>query len=157
VTQDQVRQARLVALLRRLDMPLDTIGRVVELDGPAAARAVRAWWSDAFFDDAFSRLRALAPGLQGIAGVPFLIFYGEVSEDSDGPIELCRGVDADPAALTEGTPADVQVRREAAHDEAYVRLSMQDAVWPAMLPAYDALEPGQESTAASQPAFPASS
>jgi hypothetical protein len=27
-----------------------------------------------------------------------------------------------------------------AHDEAYVRLAMQDAVWPAMLPAYDALE-----------------
>jgi hypothetical protein len=47
---------------------------------------------------------------------------------------------ADPAALTEATPADVQVRRESAHDEAYVRLCMQDAVWPATLPAYDALE-----------------
>jgi hypothetical protein len=96
--------------------------------------------TDAFFDDAFSRLRALAPGVQGIAGVPFLIFYGEVSEDSDGPLELCRPVDADPDALGEDTPADVEVRREAAHDEAYVRLSMQDPIWPAMLPAYDALE-----------------
>ena len=26
------------------------------------------------------------------AGLPFLIFYGEVSADSDGPMELCRPV-----------------------------------------------------------------
>ena len=27
-----------------------------------------------------------------------------------------------------------------AHDEAYIRLAMKDMGWPAMLPAYDALE-----------------
>jgi len=48
--------------------------------------------TDQFFIDAFTRLRAAGPGIEGIAGVPFLIFYGEVSEDSDGPIELCRPV-----------------------------------------------------------------
>ena len=45
---------------------------------------------DAFFSDAFTRLRSAAPGVEGIAGAPFLVFYGEVSDDSDGPIELCR-------------------------------------------------------------------
>ena len=53
--------------------------------------------TDAFFQDAFSRLRAAAPGVRGIAGVPFVIFYGEVSDDSDGPIELCRPIERDPA------------------------------------------------------------
>lgn len=47
--------------------------------------------SGQFFEDAFTRLRAAGPGLDGIAGVPFLIFYGEVSEDSDCPIELPAG------------------------------------------------------------------
>jgi hypothetical protein len=30
--------------------------------------------------------------MTGIAGCPFLVFYGEVSDDSDGPMELCRPV-----------------------------------------------------------------
>jgi hypothetical protein len=39
----------------------------------------------AFFNDAFARLRSAGPGVAGIAGCPFLVFYGEVSDDSDGP------------------------------------------------------------------------
>jgi DNA-binding transcriptional MerR regulator len=38
-----------------------TINRHVLIDG-----------TDTFFDDAFARLRAAAPGLEGIAGVPFI-------------------------------------------------------------------------------------
>jgi hypothetical protein len=66
-----------------------SINRQVLLDG-----------TDAFFDDAFARLRAAAPGMEGIAGVPFLIFYGEVSADSNGPMELPprRGVADRPRA-----------------------------------------------------------
>jgi DNA-binding transcriptional MerR regulator len=190
--EDQLEPARLVALLRRLDMPLETIARVTQLDDAQAAHAIRAWWAeveattrdrrelvaylqtrlsggtpamdnvyqrnlptrtvacisrhlragetDAFFDEAFARLRALAPGLEGIAGAPFLIFYGEVSEDSDGPMELCRPLDADPQVLAGQIPADIQVRREAAHEEAYIRLALKEASWPAMVPAYEALE-----------------
>ena len=36
--------------------------------------------------------------------------------------------------------ADVQLRVEPAHDEAYIRLALADMGWPAMLPAADALE-----------------
>jgi hypothetical protein len=93
-----------------------------------------------FFDEAFARLRAVGPGVEGLAGVPFLIFYGEVTEDSDGPIELCRPVDADPEDLARTMSADIQVRTEPAHDEVFVRLAMKEAVWPATLPAFDALE-----------------
>lgn len=93
--------------------------------------------TDEFFNDAFSRLRAGGPGLDGIAGAPFLVFYGEVSEDSDGPIELCRPVSSGAGA---GAAGDIQLRIEPAHDEAYIRLARNEMNWPAILPACDALE-----------------
>jgi DNA-binding transcriptional MerR regulator len=188
---EQIEQARLVGQLRRLDMPLATIGELLALEGPEAAEALATWWdgveamrterrslvvylqarlrgeehpvydidlrrlpertlisinrhvdasgADAFFREAFARLRAAGPGLQGVEGVPFLVFYGEVSEDSDGPIELCRPVAAATAAAPE--PAgDLRHRVEAAHDEAYIRLTLKEMGWPALLPACDALE-----------------
>ena len=187
--EDQIEPARLVGLLRRLDMPLATIRELLALDGSEAAgalgtggTAVEAEGAErrslvaylqarlrgeehamydinlrrmpqrtlisierhvdmsgtaAFFEEAFIRLRAAGPGLEGIAGVPFLVFYGEVSDDSDGPIELCRPVDA--AARLE-TGSDIHHRVEAAHDEAYIRLTLKEMGWPALLPAYDALE-----------------
>jgi hypothetical protein len=112
--------------LRRLpDRTLVSINRHVDAAGTAA-----------FFDEAFSRLRAAGTGLEGIAGVPFVVFYGEVSEDSDGPIELCRPVDAVPTA----SGSEIQHRVEQAHDEAYIRLTLKEMGWPALLPACDALE-----------------
>ena len=101
----------------------------------AISRHVHANGTDEFFADAFARLRAAGPGLDGIAGVPFLVFYGEVSDDSDGPVELCR-----PVAGAVDVAGDVQLRTEPAHDEAYIRLALEDMGWPAMLPACDALE-----------------
>jgi hypothetical protein len=94
---------------------------------------------EAFFADAFPRLRGSAPGMPGIAGVPFVVYYGEVSEDSDGPVELCRpvAVDTDADALEGGS--DIQLRVEPGHDEAFIRLALKDVSWPAMLPACDAL------------------
>ena len=134
--------ARLVGLLRRLDMPLALIGEMLEMPPADAARALAAYWrereavmgerralasylgarlmgekpkmydiglrtmperkvlsinrhvlidgTDAFFDDAFGRLRAAAPGMAGIAGVPFFISTARSEADSDGPMELCR-------------------------------------------------------------------
>jgi hypothetical protein len=106
----------------------------IEPDLPLTARV-----TDAFFGDAFSRLRSAGPGLEGIAGCPFLVFYGEVSDDSDGPMELCRPVTpvgaADPAA-----PTDIQQRVEPAHDEVFIRIAKKDMGWPALAPAADALE-----------------
>jgi DNA-binding transcriptional MerR regulator len=189
-SEDQVARARLVGLLRRLDMPLATIAAVVDLDRAEAAAAIQTWWdgveattaerrallhylqkrqqgedqqmheiaqrsipgrtiasvarhvniagTETFFDEAFRTLRAAGPGIEGIAGVPFLVFYGEVSDDSDGPIELCRPIRASREDLI--AAAEVQVRVEAAHDEVYVRLSKRELSWPAMVPVLDALE-----------------
>jgi DNA-binding transcriptional MerR regulator len=188
--EGQIEPARLVGLLRRLDMPLVKIGELLALDGPEAAQALADWWDgaeavrderrslvtylqarlrgkeqtvydinlrhlpertlisinrhvnastiDAFFAEAFARLRAAGAGLEGIAGVPFLAFYGDVSEDSDGPIELCRPIDS--ASAAPEPASDLQHRVEAAHDEAYIRLTLKEMGWPALLPACDALE-----------------
>ena len=197
---DQVRTARLIAQLRRIDMPLLVIADLVGKPPHEAAGAVGEYWArvesvtverralvsyvqatllgevmspydiqtraipertivsvsrhlhigetDAFFADAFARLRAAGPGIEGIAGCPFLVYYGDVSEDSDGPIELCRPVAGD-AAAGDGLP----VRNEAAHDEAYIRVAMKDLAWPSLAPALDALEAwvrdsGRQATAA---------
>jgi DNA-binding transcriptional MerR regulator len=189
-SEDQVDGARLVGLLRRLDMPLPVIAGIVAKPPREAAEAVGEYWAhiesvtadrralaryiqakltgagmsgyvvqtraipertllaiarhlhasetSAFFDDAFARLRSAGPGVAGIAGCPFLVFYGEVSDDSDGPIELCRpvagGADVGPAM------ADVQSRTEPAHEEVFIRLAMKEMSWPALAPAADALE-----------------
>lgn len=42
---EQLEQARLVAWLRRLGMPLARIREVCALDGPAAGREIRAYWA----------------------------------------------------------------------------------------------------------------
>ncbi|MEO6823015.1 MAG: hypothetical protein ABI468_11535, partial [Candidatus Nanopelagicales bacterium] len=89
-------------------------------------------------------------GLQGVVvclgptdgsnGAPYLIFYGDVSEDSDGPLELCRPIRDEVTVDTGRLGADVQVREEGAHDEVYVRLTQSQMGWPAMLPVVDALD-----------------
>lgn len=103
------------------------------------SRHLHAGETDAFFGDAFTRLRSAAPGVTGIAGCPFLVFYGEVSDDSDGPIELCRPVALD-GATDAAAPADIQRRVEPTHDEVFIRVAMRDMGWPALAPAVDALE-----------------
>ncbi len=173
-SEDQVAGARLVALLRRLGMPLQFIADVAGKPPAEAAQAVASYWAgvetvmadrralvsyiqatltgadmprydiqtraipqrtvlsisrhlhanetDAFFGYAFARLRSAGPGLEGIAGCPFLVFYGEVSDDSDGPIELCRPVASGSAGDPDTATADVQHREERAHDEAFIRV-----------------------------------
>jgi DNA-binding transcriptional MerR regulator len=189
---DQVGRARLIALLRRIDMPLPVIAGIVAQPPAEAAEAVGTYWAqaesetvqrralvcyiqatlrgeamnsydiqtrsipgralvsvtrhlhlseaDEFFADSFARLHSAGPGIEGIAGCPFVVYYGEVSEDSDGPIELCRPVADAPAA--EGAPGQggLVSRTEAAHDEAFIRLPAKDLSWPAVAPALDALE-----------------
>lgn len=103
-------------------------------------RHLHASETDTFFDEAFSRLRAAGPGLEGIDGAPYLVFYGEVSDDGDGPMELCRPVVSSRGNARLKLGDDVEARVEAAHDEAYVRLSMSEVGWPAILPVIDALE-----------------
>jgi MerR family regulatory protein len=66
-------------------------------------------------------------------GAPFAIYHGEVSADSDGPVEWCRPVPAAEAeALAAGYP-ELTLRTEPAHHEAYVHLGDTQATppqWP---------------------------
>jgi hypothetical protein len=104
------------------------------------SRHLQAAETDAFFDEAFAPLRAAGPGLDGIDGAPYLSFYGDVSEDSDGPVELCRPLSTGTDLDSDKVGADIELRVEPLHDEAFVRLSMAEIGWPAMLPVIDALE-----------------
>src|SRR5215475_97863 len=42
--EDQIEPARLIGLLRRLEMPLAKIRELLELDGPEAGAALARWW-----------------------------------------------------------------------------------------------------------------
>ena len=185
--EEQVDDAVVVGLLRRLDMPLEAIAGVLDVDGQSRAAVLRSYWADVegrnlerrqlaayllarlrgasmadhhvevrslperhvaslgahvsikgldrFFADAFKRLRSAGPGLEGIAGCPFVVYYGEVSADSDGPVELCRPL-ADLARASKG----IDIRVEGAHEEVYVRLTKREMAWPVMRSALDELE-----------------
>lgn len=62
------------------------------------------------------------PGLEGRVGAVFSIYWGEVSADSDGPVEWCKPVpDAEAEALAAQFP-ELALRVEAAHREAYADL-----------------------------------
>ncbi len=185
---EQGDRARLIGLLRRLDMPLARIGQVLELDGPAAAREIAAFWSEveaatavkrrlvaylerhlegrgepmyavdtrdvpeqvvatltrnltvgalpAFIEDSYGRLaKQLVEAGAERDGAFFVIYHGEVNDDSDGPVEVCvpfRG-DVQPAD-------DVGVRVEAAHREAATTITRAQVAFPAILDAYAAVE-----------------
>jgi DNA-binding transcriptional MerR regulator len=60
------------------------------------------------------------PQIEGRAGAFFQIFWGEVSEDSDGPIEWCRPVPADQAQALAARCPEMTLRTEPAHGEAFV-------------------------------------
>jgi DNA-binding transcriptional MerR regulator len=58
--------------------------------------------------------------LPGAAGAPYIIYYGDVTADSDGPIEWCWPVaDSRAQELAERFP-DLTLRTDPAHQEVYV-------------------------------------
>ncbi|HEY7145593.1 MAG TPA: MerR family transcriptional regulator [Streptosporangiaceae bacterium] len=183
----QAERARLVGLLRQLDMPLARIAEVVDTPGQAAAAAVRAHvaagqraladraelagyiclllersdGSSAMPEDnkrasyqvqlrtvparavlsgmrrahaaelgevlgtLLGRMRASGPGLPGLAGCPYTVYYAEVSQDSDGPVEIVRPMASLEAAREAAAKlGDVQARTEPEHREAFVRMTM---------------------------------
>lgn len=183
----QLGTARLVAMLRRLDMPLAEVSRVLAADGNGAAGVVRAYWEgveqriamqrelaehlrvrlsgggrapmvDAvriravpacvalsvrrhvpvtelagWLGATMPRLAAAAGDHGGLRGPLFVIYHGEVNQDSDGPVEVCAPVD--PAVIADGRGC----RREPARHEAYVRLRKAQVAYPQILSAFDAV------------------
>jgi DNA-binding transcriptional MerR regulator len=185
--ESQLETARLVAMLRRLDMPLAQVGEVVSAPGPKAAELVAGFWEAAerrqasqrelaaylrlrfsggegilgmyeikvrdaaeqlvlteqrhvlvadlspWIGQAMDRLCGTAMRHGGIAGQPFVVYHGQVDEDSDGPVECCVPITQ---ALPDGAAA---TRSEPAHREAYVRLTRAQVEYPQILAAYDAV------------------
>jgi DNA-binding transcriptional MerR regulator len=186
--ESQLGTARLVAMLRRLDMPLARVADVIAADGPGAADVLASYWDaterrfasqrtlvahldirlrggegrydmyevkqrdvpdqvvlteqrhilvpelSAWLGEAMERLEKAAQAFGGVAGPGFVIYYGEVSEDSDGPVEVCLPVDAE---IRSGSAA--AMRLEPAHREAYVRITKAQVEYPQILSAFDAV------------------
>lgn len=80
----------------------------------------------------FSHLRQAGAGLSGPL---FAVYHGLVSEDSDGPVEICaptRSADVEPAGR-------IGVRVEPEHREAYTALTKRHDGYSAMAAAHDAV------------------
>lgn len=189
--EEQLAGARLVALLRRLDMPLAVVARIVAAPEDRRADLVADYWAEVehlvavrrglaahlrvvlsggkglsemyevkqrevpeqvvlteqrhvlqpelagWIGDAMTRLEAAARAYGGISAAPFVVYHGEVNEDSDGPVEACVPI-TPPADFGTGSPTTAH-RVEPAHKEAYVRLTKAQVVFPQILSAYDAV------------------
>jgi DNA-binding transcriptional MerR regulator len=185
---EQIERARLIGLLRRLDMPLARIGRVLELEGVTASQEVAAFWAEAEASVAVKqRLVAylerhlegrgesmyevqtrevpeqevmsitrsltvadlvnfimesngeLSTQLERAGATPtmpwFVVYHGEVNEDSDGPVEVCL-----PYSGSVTPQGEAALRREPAHREAYTTLTTAQTVFPQILDAYGAVD-----------------
>jgi DNA-binding transcriptional MerR regulator len=66
-------------------------------------------------------MRAGVARAEGIAGAPFTIYHGQVSADSDGPVEWCWPVPDDQANEIAAAFPDLTLRVEPEHQEAFVR------------------------------------
>ena len=183
----QLDNARLVASLRQIGVPLAEIKVILGLPPEAAAAQVGAYWSGAEADHASRRdlagylvdrlagkrsvmyevkvrdipARSLLcllrhasnqqevwamgkevigmlkaqppPRVDGVAGAAFLIYYGEVNQDSDGPVEFCWPVPQDLAGQVAASFPALTLRTEPAHQEACVHLDQDatEAQWQA--------------------------
>ncbi|HYB30025.1 MAG TPA: hypothetical protein VEF89_25680 [Solirubrobacteraceae bacterium] len=71
------------------------------------------------------------PRLEAPVGAAFCIYWSEVSEDSDGPLEWCRPVPEERAKELSGALPELTLRTEPAHREALVHLGRYGEVSPA--------------------------
>lgn len=171
----QLEAARLVAMLRQLDLALAAIKELLVCDPADAAEQIAAHWRNA--ESAHDARRELAdylvnrmrgkrsvmyevatreipersvlclkrnvdeqgawalgkefiailrerplPKIEGREGAMFSIYWGEVSAESDGPVEWCKPVPpSEEDALAPHYP-ELSLRTEPAHREAYVAL-----------------------------------
>lgn len=87
-----------------------------------------------FISGALGSLYDRAAGLGLQAGPPFVVYHGEVTEDSDGPVECC-------VPVTGEADLNGQAHRlEPAHREAFTRITVAQVEYPQILSAYEAVE-----------------
>ncbi|GAB3140534.1 MerR family transcriptional regulator [Micromonospora sonneratiae] len=88
-----------------------------------------------FLPEATRQLFAHLDAVGGtLSGPVFVVYHGLVSEDSDGPVEVCAPT-PDPIEPV----GAIGVRVEGAHREAYTALTRTQASYPSILGAYDAV------------------
>lgn len=90
---------------------------------------------DSWFDECMPRLHTIAEMNGGATGPAFIIYHGEVNEESDGPVEVCVPVSPERAGTI-----DAATRVEPAHREAYTRIRKAQVEFPQILDAYEAVE-----------------
>lgn len=90
-----------------------------------------AW---AFGKEFISILRShKLPSMDGRAGAVYCIWWGEVNDDSDGPLEWCRPVPTEHAEQLAIEVPELVLRTEPAHREAFIHLGshqVDPAQWP---------------------------
>ncbi len=187
--ESQLADARLIARLRWLDMPLATVAELMAMPPDRRSDVLVGWWDAEerrmagkrellvhlliamsgkernfdmyqieerdvaeqvvvteqrhitvhgltdWFGECMPRLHGLAERAGGIAGPAFIIYHGEVNEESDGPVEVCV-----PIAAGHQAAADGPTRVEPAHREAFTRIRKAQVEFPQILDAYDAVE-----------------
>jgi DNA-binding transcriptional MerR regulator len=191
--ESQLSSARLIVMLRRLDMPLPQVAEILSAPGPDASERLAAYWNafetrvasqrelaahlrsrlsgreeplahpdvlvrdvpeqlvlveqrhvaveelPAWIGATLSKLAGAARDHGGVSGHPFVVYHGEVNEDSDGPAEACVPIATTSSAnagLPDSAPTHA-LRFEPAHREAYVRLRKAQVAFPQILSAYD--------------------
>src|SRR6202043_1626429 len=70
----------------------------------------------------------------GVAAPVFVVYHGQVNDESDGPVEVCVPVSPEQQSST-----DLPMRQEPAHREAYARITKAQVKFPEILSAYDAV------------------
>ena len=121
------------------------IPRKATLEAPVLPANRQAW---AFGKEFIALLRhSQLPRIEGRAGAFFCIYWGEVSEDSDGPVEWCRPVPADEADALAARCPELTLRAEPAHQEAFVKLGpMGRSTAPIGSWSHDRCTPGASSS-----------
>ena len=180
----QLGQARLIATLRQVGVPLTTLKELLALGPAEMAERVTAFWREA--EDRHAGQRELVtalvdrltgrstvmyevatrempqrsllclkrnvdasglwaigkefvalvrdqqlPRIGGREGAAFCIYWGQVSADSDGPVEWCRPVPSAEAEELAAQFPELALRVEPAHREAYVDLGPGGQISPA--------------------------
>ena len=95
-----------------------------------------------WLQQAIDRLVNTASTLGGPAAPVFVVYHGQVNQDSDGPVEVCVPIQPNGSA----SPS-VATRTEPAHREAYVRITKAQVQYPQILSAYDAVNDWIQSNA----------
>jgi effector-binding domain-containing protein len=98
-------------------------------------RNLRAAELPGWLRTSMGRLEKKAQEFGGLAGSWFVVYHGQLTEDSEIPVEVCAPI----GPAEEGSSA-AAMRREPAHREAYVRLTKAQVEFPQIQSAYAAVE-----------------